>query len=60
MLNSCYKTERDSETWKTNLWLPGGRDSQGVWEGHAHTPIFKMNIQQGPVVWHMELITHGT
>ena len=22
-----YKTERDSQTQKMNLWLPGGRDS---------------------------------
>ena len=22
-----YKRERDSQTWKTNLWLSGGRDS---------------------------------
>ena len=20
-----YKTEADSQTWRTNLWLPGGR-----------------------------------
>ena len=30
-----YKTETDSETNRTNLWLPGrrvcGRDSWGVW-----------------------------
>ena len=35
-----YKTERDSQTYKTNLWLPGGRDGLGVWDGHAHTAIF--------------------
>ena len=33
----------------------GGRDSQGVWEGHVHTAIFKMNNQQGPTARHMEL-----
>ena len=37
-----YKTERDSHTQKTNLRLPGGRNSQGVWEGHVHPAIFKM------------------
>ena len=29
-----YKTETDSQTYKTNLWLPtgkGGRDKLGVW-----------------------------
>ena len=28
---------------------------QGVWEGHVHTAIFKMDNQQGPTVQHMEL-----
>ena len=32
-----YKTETDSQTLKTNLWLPkgkmaGGRDKLGVWD----------------------------
>ena len=36
-----YKKERDSQTWKTNLWLSGGRESQGVWEGQVHTAMFK-------------------
>ena len=31
-----------------------GRDSQGVWDGHVHTAIFKINNQQGP------RIAHGT
>ena len=38
------KTQRDSQ--KTNLWLPGGRDSQGFGEGHVCTAIFKMDNQQ--------------
>ena len=28
--------------------------SQGVWDGHEHNPIFKMNKQQGPILQHME------
>ena len=32
-----------------------GRDSQGVWDGHIHTAIFKMDNQQGPTEQHMEL-----
>ena len=36
-----------------NLRLPGGRDSQGLWEGHVHTAVFKMDNQQRP-------IAHGT
>ena len=37
-----------------NLWLPGvrvgGQDSQGVWDGHVHSAIFKMDNQQGHTV----------
>ena len=29
------------------LW---GRDSLGVWDGHVHTTIFKIDNQQGPTV----------
>ena len=34
---SIYKTESESQTYKTNLWLPkgkgkGGRDKLGVWD----------------------------
>ena len=28
----------------------GSRDSYGVWNGHVHTAIFKMDDQQGPTV----------
>ena len=28
----------------------GKRDSSGVWDGHLHTAIFKMDNQQGPTV----------
>ena len=31
---------------KTNLWLLGEGDSSGLWEGHVHTAIFKMDNQQ--------------
>ena len=33
----------------------GGRDSQGVWDGHGHTAVFNMENQQGPAVQHREL-----
>ena len=33
----------------------GGGDSQGVWDGHVHTAIFKMDNQQGPNVQHRKL-----
>ena len=32
-----------------------GRDSWGVWDGHVHTALFKMDNQQGPTIEHMEL-----
>ena len=33
-----------------NLWVPEGRNSEGLWEGHAHTAILKMDNQQRPIV----------
>ena len=33
----------------------GRRDSQGVWNGHVHTAVFKMDNQQGPPVQHRDL-----
>ena len=53
-----YKTERDSQTQRMNLQLPGGRKwgkGQGVWDGHVHTAILKMDNQQGPFVQYREL-----
>ena len=33
----------------------GVRDSQGIWDWHVHTAIFKMDKQQGPTIEHREL-----
>ena len=33
-----------------NLREGGGRDSEGVWDGHAHTVIFKMGPAQGALL----------
>ena len=41
-----YKTERDSQTLIMITW---GKE-QGVWDGHVHTAIFKIDNQQGPAV----------
>ena len=41
-----YKTETDSQTWRTNLWISRGRDSSGIWDGHIHAAVFKMDSQQ--------------
>ena len=32
----------------------GRKHNQGVWGGHVHTAMFKMDKQQGPTVQHME------
>ena len=53
-----YRTETDSQTQKTNLWLPkgkGGRDKLGVWGQQIHTTVYKIDKQQGPTVQHREL-----
>ena len=36
------------------LVIDGGRDSQGVWDGHGHA-VFTVENQQGPAVHHREL-----
>ena len=44
-----YKTETDSQPQRRNLWFPSRRESQGVWDGHVHTAIFKVGNQQEPM-----------
>ena len=49
---ACYRkrlTDLENE-----LMVAGGRGSWGVWEGHVHGAVFKMDNQQGPTVQHME------
>ena len=45
-----YKTETDSQTWKTNLRLQAveGKGQLGIWDGNVDTAVVKMNTQQGP------------
>ena len=49
-----YKSDTDSQTSKTNLWLPKGegegRDKLGVWDWHMHVIVYGMDGQQGPAV----------
>ena len=40
------KTETDSQTWRTDFWLPSGRDGQGVWDQQMQTIIYRMDKQQ--------------
>ena len=52
-----YKTEIDSQTQKTNLQLPKGkqgRDKLGDWDQHTHNTIHKLD-KLGPTVQHREL-----
>ena len=53
-----YKMETDSQTQKTNLWLPkgkgGGRDKLRVWDQKIQTTVYKVNkrsdcIAQGTI-----------
>ena len=39
----------------TNRPALQGRDSWGVWDGHVHMAMFKIDSQQGPTGEHMEL-----
>ena len=49
-----YKTETDSQTSKTNLWLPKrtrwGTDGLGVWGWHMHTSVYGIDGQLRPAV----------
>ena len=51
---------KDSDNLKSNLWIPKGKcsrrkDKSGVWDEHTHTPIYKIDNQQGLTVWNKEL-----
>ena len=47
----CSGVKRETSYYKNLRW---GRDSQGVWDGHVYTAVFKMDSQQGPTLQHME------
>ena len=51
-----YKIETDSQTQRTDLWLPRGRWGGGGmdWEFGMQTIIQRVDIQQGPTVQHRE------
>ena len=60
MWNLKYDTnkliyETDSQTQRTDLWLPRERDKLGVWDQQMQTVIYRMDKQQGPTVQHREL-----
>ena len=49
---SIYKIETDSQTLKTNLWLPKGKCGRVQIKTLC---MYKINNQQGPTVQHREL-----
>ena len=53
-----YKAETDSQTQKSNLWLPKGmgvgRDKLGVWDQQIQTTTYKLD-KQGPTVQHSRI-----
>ena len=49
------ETDLDNQLMVARGQKMGGRDSQGVWDGHVHTAILKMDNHQGPTVQHIEL-----
>lgn len=52
-------SQRKSQTWRMNLWLPGGgmREglSKGVWDGHVHAAMLLRITNQN-----LLCIAHGT
>ena len=59
-MNLFYKIETDSQTWKTKLWLPKGKDAGGenglaVWDQHMHSIVYGIDGQLGPAEQHKEL-----
>ena len=57
-MNLFTKQKKDSQTYKTNSWLPKGKIGGwgiGVWDQQIHTFIYKIDKQQGPTVQHREL-----
>ena len=49
------RTETDTQTLKTNIWLPkgtggGGGDGLGVWCWHVHPEAYRVIGQERPAV----------
>ena len=54
MNTKVHVFEKQTHRLRTDLRLPGvrteGGDSWGVWDGHVHTAILKMDNHQGPPI----------
>ena len=47
--------QKNTHRQKNELMVVRENDSQGLWDSHVHTAVFKMDNQQRPIVEHMEL-----
>ena len=54
-MNLLTKQKETHRLQKETHGCCGVRNSEGIWEGHVYTAIFKMDNQQKPIVQHMEL-----
>ena len=52
---NLLKKQKEAHRLRKQTYGCWGRESQGVWDGHVHIAIFKMDNQQGIIVQHMEL-----
>ena len=54
---NLFTKQKQTQTQKTNLWLPKGvgRDKSGVSDEQIQSTIYKTDKQQGPTVQHREL-----
>ena len=48
--NGFTKQKETGSSLENELMVAGGRNNKGVWEGHVHTAIFKIDNKQGPIV----------
>ena len=57
-IENQFKTERDSQMQKTNLWLPKEKGQAGInqeFEINIYMLLYEQQGQQGPTVQHREL-----
>ena len=50
MTQLTLQNREDSTDLEIKRMVAGRRDSEGVWEGHVHAAVFKLDNRQGPSV----------
>ena len=53
-----YETETNSQTQRTDLWLPRMGERLGICDQPMQTIIYRMDRQQGPIVQHKNYIQY--